>query len=77
MPVYGLAVEMEGLKTYVDSAFVVGAGPVDVVLDAGRAKLAQDKTQVKHHVVKIPPITLTVGSFYEHKIESQSIALFL
>ena len=75
VPVYGLAVEVEGLKTYVDSAFAVGAGPVDVVLDAGRAKLAQDNTQVKHHVVKISPITLTVGSFYEHEIESQSIAL--
>ena len=45
-PVYGLAVEVEGLKTYVDSAFVVGAGPVDVVLEtsiaAGRGKLASN-----------------------------------
>ena len=38
VPVYGLAVEVEGLKTYVDSAFVVVAGPVEVVLDEGRGK---------------------------------------
>ena len=67
-PVYGLAVEVEGLKTYVDSAFVVGAGPVDVVLDAGRAKLAQGTS-----VLEISPITLTVGSSYKHEIESEPI----
>ena len=67
-PVYGLAVEVEGLKTYVDSAFVVGAEPVEVVLDGGRAKLAAGAG-----LLTIPPITLTVGSSYHYKIESENI----
>ena len=38
MPVYGLAVFGDGLATYVDSAFVLGSGPVEVVLDGGLGK---------------------------------------
>ena len=41
---YGLTVSGVGLATYVDAAFVVGAGPVDVVVEAaeatGRGKVA-------------------------------------
>ena len=38
VPVYGLAVWGDGLATYIDSAFVVGSGPVEVVLEGGRGK---------------------------------------
>ena len=35
---YGLAVRGDGLATYIDSAFVIGAEPVEVVLDGPRGK---------------------------------------
>ena len=38
MPVYGLAVFGDGLATYVDTSFVLGSGPVEVVLDGGLGK---------------------------------------
>ena len=54
LPVYGLAVFGDGLATYVDSAFVLGSGPVEVVLDGGRGKAVvqevdEDEVAVRWH----------------------------
>ena len=45
MPVYGLAVFGDGLATYVDTSFVLGSGPVEVVLDGGLGKVVAQQRE--------------------------------